>query len=339
MSTAAMYRDPNQPIEERVKDLMARMTLTEKAAQMAQIERSVATSEAIKHLSIGSILSTPGPSVSAQEWVEMVDGFQRFALESRLSIPIIYGTDAVHGHNNCYGAAIFPHNIGLGATRDPDLARRIGEATATELRATGIHFTFAPCVDVCRDPKWGRCYESYGEDTEIVSSLTSIVWGLQGSPAPDHTKGHPYIAGRKNVIACMKHFVGNGGSEGVNEGNTVLSIEELKSVHMKPFIDCLDRGICTVMASYTCWNSVKMHSNHFLLTQVLKEQLGFKGFLISDWEGIDELCEPYGSDYRLCIKTSINAGIDMVGANFRSVYLSLSLSLSLYIYIYIYIYI
>ncbi|KAJ0083422.1 hypothetical protein Patl1_31150 [Pistacia atlantica] len=221
----------------------------------------------------GSIQSAPGSgpfeNALSSDWADMVDGFQKSALESRLGIPLIYGIDAVH---------------------DGDLARRIGAATALEVRATGIHYTFAPCIAVCKDPRWGRCYESYGEDTDIVRKMTPIVSGLQGEPP----KGHHHlitffstssviiqICFKNNIIACAKHFVGDG-------------------------------GVCTVMASYSSWNGSKLHGDHFLLTEVLKNKLGFKGFLISDWEGIDELTIPYGSNYRQCISTVVNAGIDMV---------------------------
>lgn len=176
MAAAALYKDAAAPVEARVRDLLGRMTLREKAAQMAQIERTVASPRAIAELGAGSVLngggSAPLPRASAADWARMVDGMQRHALSSRLAVPILYGTDAVHGHNNVYGATVFPHNVGLGATRDAELARKIGEATALEVRATGIHWTFAPCVAVCRDPRWGRCYECYSEDTEVVRSLT-----------------------------------------------------------------------------------------------------------------------------------------------------------------------
>ncbi|PKA55851.1 Beta-xylosidase/alpha-L-arabinofuranosidase 2 [Apostasia shenzhenica] len=251
------------------------MTLQEKVAQMAQIER-------------------------------MVDTMQTWALSSRLGIPILYATDAVHGHNNLLDATIFPHNVGIGATRDEGLAHRIGVATALEVRATGIHYTFAPCVAVCRDPRWGRCYESYGEDPEIVCGMTGIVSGLQGSPPEGHL-------GSKNVIACAKHFLGDGGThKGINEGNTSCTFEELERIHMKPYLDCLAQGVCTIMASYSSWNGRPLHSDRYLLTDVLKFKLGFKGFIISDYEGIDRLTWPHGSNYRYCISASVNAGIDMV---------------------------
>ncbi|XP_031277793.1 uncharacterized protein LOC116136217 [Pistacia vera] len=341
-----IYKNPNAHIEDRIKDLLSRMTLKEKIGQMTQIERGVATSEALKDLSIGSILSGGGSGLGpfenalssdwadmvdgsilsgggsglgpfenalSSDWADMVDGYQKSALESRLGIPLIYGIDAVHGNNSIYGATIFPHNIGLGATRDGDLARRIGAATALEVRATGIHYTFAPCIAVCKDPRWGRCYESYGEDTDIIRMMTPIVSGLQGEPPKGHPNGYPFMAGRNNIIACAKHFVGDGGTKrGKNEGDTILPYDDLEKVHMAAFLDCISQGVCTVMASYSSWNGRKLHADHFLLTEVLKNKLGFKGFLISDSEGLDRLWKPHGSNYRYCISSAINAGIDMV---------------------------
>ncbi|KAI8016687.1 Beta-glucosidase BoGH3B [Camellia lanceoleosa] len=312
-----IYKNPNEPIESRIKDLLSRMTLKEKIGQMTQIDRGVATPSAIRDLSIGSILSAGGggpfEKAVSSDWADMIDGFQKAALESRLGIPLIYATDAIHGNNNVYGATVFPHNVGLGATRDEELTRRIGVATALEVRASGTHYTFAPCVAVCRDSRWGRCYESYSEDAEIVRKMTSIVTGLQGQLPQGHTKGYPFVAGRKNVIACAKHFVGDGGTDkGINEGNTIASYDELERIHMAPYLDCISQGVCTVMASYSSWNGRKLHSDHFLLTQVLKEKLGFKGFVISDSEGLDRLSHPYGSNYRNCVLLAINAGIDMV---------------------------
>ncbi|CAK8542702.1 unnamed protein product [Lathyrus sativus] len=312
------YMNPSEPIEARIKNLLSLMTLKEKIGQMTQIERSVTTPSAIQDFTIGSVYCAPPNSATSDkqvssDWADMVDGFQKLALKSRLGIPIIYGTDAVHGNNNVYGTTIFPHNVALGATRDSDLVERIGAATSLELRASGTHFTCAPCVAVCKDPRWGRCYESYSEDTEIVRKMTSLVSGLQGQPPQTHPRGYPFVAGRNKVMACAKHFVGDGGTEkGVNEGNTVLSYQDLERIHMSPYVDCIDQGVSSIMISYSSWNGVKLHGHRFLINEILKENLGFKGFVISDWEGIDELCQPYGSDYRYCISTAINAGIDMV---------------------------
>lgn len=193
------YKDPKQPINSRIRDLIGRMTLAEKIGQMTQIERQVASANVMKQYFIGSILSgggsVPSPQASPAIWVNMVNEFQKGALSTRLGIPLIYGTDAVHGNNNVYNATLFPHNIGLGATRDPGLIKRIGEATALEVRATGIQYTFAPCIAVCRDPRWGRCYESYSEDHKVVQQMTDIILGLQGEIPVNHTKGVPYVAG------------------------------------------------------------------------------------------------------------------------------------------------
>nr|GME01270.1 beta-glucosidase BoGH3B-like [Ipomoea batatas] len=313
-----IYRDPRAPVEARVKDLLSRMTLQEKLGQMTQIERSVATPSVLRDLSIGSILSVGGScpfeNALSKDWADMIDGFQRAALESRLGIPLIYGVDAVHGNNNVYGATIFPHNIGLGATRDDELARKIGVATALE----GLAAVLTPLLpvlqkQVCKDPRWGRCYESFSEDTEIVRKMASVITGLQGQPPPGHPSGYPFLAGRNNIVACAKHFVGDGGThEGRNEGNTILSYEDLERIHLAPYLDCLSQGVCTIMASYSSWNGTQMHTSKFLLTDVLKGKLGFKGFIITDCAALDRLSNPFGSNYRRCVLAAINAGIDMV---------------------------
>ncbi|KAM0927178.1 hypothetical protein ACQ4PT_003261 [Festuca glaucescens] len=312
-----LYKDASVPVEARVRDLLGRMTLREKAGQMAQIERTVVSSRALAELGAGSVLSSGGSAphdrASPSDWASMVDDAQRLALSSRLAISILYGTDAVHGHNNVLAATVFPHNAGLGASRDAELVRKIGEATALEVRATGIHWAFAPCVAVCRDPRWGRCYESYNEDPEIVRSLTTLVTGLQGRPPAGHPHGYPFLRSvRENVLACAKHFVGDGGThKGINEGNTICSLEDLERIHMKPYIDCITQGVATVMASYSQWNGQPLHASRYLLTDVLKGKLGFQGFVVTDLEGIDRLSEPQGSDYRYCIAQSVNAGTDM----------------------------
>nr|AFM39013.1 glycosyl hydrolase [Sinapis alba] len=317
-----VYQNPDAPVEARVKDLLSRMTLPEKIGQMTQIERRVASPAAIRDFFIGSVLnaggSAPFEDAKSSDWADMIDGFQQSALASRLGIPLIYGTDAVHGNNNVYGATVFPHNIALGATRDADLVRRIGAATALEVRASGVHWAFAPCVAVLGDPRWGRSYECYGEDPGLVSEMTSLVSGLQGEPPLEHPNGYPFVAGSNNVVACAKHFVGDGGTDkGVNEGNTIASYEDLEKIHIPPYLKCLAQGVSTVMASYSSWNGSNLHSNYFLLTEVLKEKLGFKGFIVSDWEGLDRLSEPWGSNYRNCVKTAVNAGIDMVMVPFK----------------------
>ncbi|KAL9225011.1 hypothetical protein vseg_000983 [Gypsophila vaccaria] len=311
-----MYKDPQQPVAARVKDLLSRMTLEEKIGQMTQIDRTMAISNTMKTYSIGSVLSgggsTPLPEATALDWMNMVNGFQKEALSSRLGIPMIYGIDAVHGHNNVYNATIFPHNVGLGAARDADLIKRIGTATALEVRATGIQYTFAPCLAVCRDPRWGRCYESYSEDHKIVQEMTDIISGLQGDVPPSR-KGTPYVGGKDKVAACAKHFVGDGGTtKGINENNTVIDMQGLLSIHMPAYVDAISKGVSTVMVSYSSWNGVRMHADRDLVTGYLKGTLNFKGFVISDWQGIDRLTTPPGGNYTYSVLAGIQAGIDMV---------------------------
>ncbi|CAI8590402.1 unnamed protein product [Vicia faba] len=311
------YKDPKQPIATRVKDLLSRMTLEEKIGQMTQIDRSVANVNVMKNSFIGSVLSGGGseplPKASAEDWVNMINEFQKGALASRLGIPMIYGIDAVHGHNNVYNATIFPHNVGLGCTRDPSLAQRIGAATALEVRATGIPYVFAPCIAVCRDPRWGRCYESYSEDHKIVQEMTEIIPGLQGDIPPHVKKGFPYVSGKTKVAACAKHFVGDGGTtKGVNENNAVIDWHGLLGIHMPAYSDAIIKGVSTVMVSYSSWNGVKMHANRDLVTGFLKNTLKFKGFVISDWQGIDKITTPPGSNYTYSVQASIQAGVDMV---------------------------
>ncbi|XP_071930618.1 uncharacterized protein [Coffea arabica] len=311
------YKDPNQPVNVRVRDLLSRMTLEEKIGQMTQIDRKISSKEIMKKYFIGSVLSGggsyPSPTASAETWINMINEFQEGALSTRLGIPMIYGIDAIHGNNNVYNATIFPHNIGLGVTRDPELVKRIGAATALETRATGIPYTFAPCIAVCRDPRWGRCYESYSEDHKIVQAMTEIIPGLQGDVPANFPKGIPYIAGRNKVAGCAKHFVGDGGTtNGINENNTVIDWNGLQSIHMPAYLDSIKKGVATVMVSYSSWNGEKMHANKKLITGYLKKQLKFKGFVISDSQGIDRITSPPHANYTYSVEAGILAGIDMI---------------------------
>lgn len=310
------YKDPKQPLGARIKDLMKRMSLEEKIGQMTQIERKVASADVMKQYFIGSVLSgggsVPAPKASVQDWVNMVNEIQKGALSTRLGIPMIYGIDAVHGHNNVYKATIFPHNIGLGVTRDPELVKRIGAATALEVRATGIPYAFAPCIAVCRDPRWGRCYESYSEDHKIVQMMTEIIPGLQGD-LPPKSRSVPFVAGKTKVAACAKHFVGDGGTvKGVDESNTVINIKDLFSIHMPAYYDSIKKGVATVMVSYSSVNGEKMHANGNLVTGFLKNKLKFRGFVISDWQGIDRITNPPHANYTYSVYAGILAGIDMI---------------------------
>ncbi|CAI9105900.1 OLC1v1004924C1 [Oldenlandia corymbosa var. corymbosa] len=311
------YKDPKQPMVTRINDLMSRMTLKEKIGQMTQLDRENLTAEIMRDYSIGSVLSgggsVPFPKATPQDWMNMVNGLQNGSLSSRLGIPMIYGIDALHGHNNVYKATIFPHNVGLGATRDPELVKRIGEATAREVRATGIQYAFAPCIAVCRDPRWGRCFESYSEDTSIVKEMTTIISGLQGEIPPGSRKGVPYLGGQDKVAACAKHFVGDGGTvKGIDENNTVIDFKGLLHIHMPAYYSSIIQGVSTIMVSYSSWNGQKMHSNHMLITKFLKGYLKFKGFVISDWQGLDRMTYPVHDNYTNSVLTGISAGIDMV---------------------------
>ncbi|EEF38424.1 beta-glucosidase BoGH3B [Ricinus communis] len=313
------YKDPSQPLNVRIRDVMKRMTLAEKIGQMVQLDRSVVTPEIMRDYSIGSILSgggsVPKEQATPQEWIDMVNSFQNGSLSSRLGIPMIYGIDAVHGHNNVYKATLFPHNVGLGATRDPELVKRIGAATALEVRATGINYVFAPCIAVCRDPRWGRCFESYSENPSVVKSMTEIIPGLQGD-SPN--KGVPYVGGNDKVAACAKHFVGDGGTtKGINENNTVIDYHGLLSIHMPGYLHSVIKGVSTVMVSYSSWNGIKMHANRDLVTGFLKETLNFRGFVISDWQGIDRITSPAHANYSYSVLKGVSAGIDMVMVPFN----------------------
>jgi beta-glucosidase len=223
------YKDPSQPVATRVNDLMSRMSLDEKLGQMTQAERMSVSNAQITQFRIGSVLSGGGSAPSpntATGWANMYDGFQNAALATPLGIPMIYGVDAVHGHNNVVGATIFPHNIGLGATRDPALVQNIGRAVAEEVSGTGIDWDFAPCLCVARNDRWGRTYESFGERPDLVSSMTTIVTGLQGSS----------LSAPGSVLATAKHYVGDGGTTGgVDQGNTQISEADLRAIHLPPF--------------------------------------------------------------------------------------------------------
>ncbi|KAK3205525.1 hypothetical protein Dsin_019571 [Dipteronia sinensis] len=316
-TTYAKYKDPKQPLNARIKNLMSQMTLEEKIGQMVQIEGSVATADVMNKYFIGSVLSgggsVPAPKASAQTWVNMVNEIQKGSLSTRLAIPMLYGIDAVHGNNNVYNATIFPHNVGLGVTRDPQLIKKIGDATALEVRATGIPYAFAPCIAVCRDPRWGRCYESYSEDHKIVQAMTEIIPGLQGDVPANSKKGVPFVAGKKKVVACAKHYVGDGGTtKGINENNTVINLNGLLSIHMPAYYNAISKGVASVMVSYSSWNGKRMHANHELVTGFLKNKLKFRGFVISDWQGIDRITSPPHANYSYSVEAGVGAGIDMI---------------------------
>ena len=301
----APYLDPRLAVADRVDDLLDRMSLDEKLGQMTQPERKYVTPEEVTRYGIGSVLSSGGsaPAPNTPErWADMYDGFQRAALAGPLRIPLMYGVDAVHGHNTVVGATIFPHNIGLGASRDPALVREIGAATAREMAGTGVDWNFAPCVCVARNDRWGRTYESFGEVPELPSMMTTAIEGLQGDE----------LGGSASVLATAKHYVGDGGTEGGDDrGDAKLPEKELREIHLPPFRAAVRRGVGSVMVSYSSWNGLKMHQNRYLITDVLKRELGFTGFVVSDYNGIDEIDGEAGFT-RDEVAAAVNAGIDMV---------------------------
>ena len=299
-----MKQTPTSPaIVERAEEILSRMSLEHKVGQMTQPERMSCTPDDVRRYHIGSILSGGGSAPGGNrpaDWVEMNDAYWEASMDDgadRVAVPVIYGIDAIHGNNNVLGATVFPHNIGLGAAQDPDLIGRIATATRREILATGVDWTFAPTLAVARDHHWGRTYESYSEDPARVARYAGVfVEAMQGDLGDD------------SIVACAKHWVGDGGTtHGIDQGETTLPWEELERLHIAPYPPAIDAGVLTVMASFNSWNGDKCHGHRHLLTEVLKQRLGFEGFIISDWDGVDYLAEDYGE----AIALSVNAGVDM----------------------------
>jgi beta-glucosidase len=319
-----VYKNPHRPIDERVRDLLGRMSLADKVGQMTQAERAAAGQpDIVESLRLGSVLSGGGSAPTQNTpaaWADMVDTFQRKALSTPLGIPIIYGVDAVHGHGNLFGATIFPHNIGLGATRDPALVTRAAAITAEEVRATGIPWNFSPCLCVTRDARWGRSYESFGESPGLVSVMgAAAVVGLQGRAQRD-------LDENDHVLATVKHFAGDGdtrynangptGTYTIDQGITITNRQDFARINLAPFwaaIRFADPGSAMPSFSSVDWtedgvgNPIKMHQNQDLISGVLKAKMRLDGFVISDWEGIHQLPGTYAEQVRL----GVNAGIDM----------------------------
>jgi beta-glucosidase len=285
-----------------IEELLGKMTLDEKIGQMIQIDWKLAkNTDDVRKLYVGSVLngasSLPEPN-APENWVKLVTSIQTRALGTRLGIPIIWGTDAVHGNALVKGATIFPHNIGMGCTRNPELAEKIGRAAALEMLATGIPWTFAPCIAVPRDERWGRTYEGFGETPELSEMMAAAtVKGLQGQPGQSD-----------GVLACAKHFLGDGGTAGgKDQGDTICSEQELRAIHLPGYAAAVKAGVGSIMVSFSRWNGAPMHANKHLITDVLKGELHFEGFVISDWEAIATL--PGSNDRK--IEAAINAGVDM----------------------------
>jgi len=292
--------------DQQVDALLAQMTLDEKIGQMVQVDSGALKDKAdVQKYFLGSVLSggnsDPDHGNTAQDWLKFVTEFQNQALQTRLKIPLLYGIDAVHGHNNIDGAVIFPHHIGMGATHDPKLIERTERVTAEEVAGTGIRWAFAPCITVPQDERWGRTYEGYSDNTALVSELgAAAVIGFQG----EKLSAEP-----ASVLACAKHFIGDGGTtNGIDQGNTICDEATLRKLFLPPYVAAIKAGVGSIMVSYNSWNGEKMHGNKYLLNGVLKGELGFKGFLVSDWAAIDQLSPDYKSD----IEQSISAGLDMI---------------------------
>ena len=318
---AALPR-PLKSFDAQVREVLARMTLEEKVGQMTQPEQDALKElDDIRNYFVGSLLSGGNSDPkrdgvtdnSLTAWTDMYDRYQTVAMKSRLGIPILYGVDAVHGHNNVIGATVFPHNIGLGCTRDPRLVEAAARVTAEEVRATGIQWTFAPCVTVPRDERWGRTYEGFAESPDLAASLgAAAVRGFQ-----QNDLAHPL-----SVLACAKHYVGDGGTQmgtgtfGVadggkprlDQGDTRLTERELRRIHMPGYPATVRAGVGSIMPSYSSWNGTKVSGHKYLMTDVLKREIGFDGFLISDYNAVDQITK----DYKQAIAMSINAGMDMV---------------------------
>ena len=315
-STAATagdrYLDPRAPVDERVADLLSRMSLDEKLGQMTLVEKGSISPDQVAEYHIGAVLSGGGGSPrpnTPSAWREMVGAYQAAALSTPLAIPMLYGVDAIHGHNNLRNAVIFPHSVGLGAAGDPELVEAIGRATAIETAATGIRWTYSPVLAVPQDVRWGRTYEAFGENPELVSLLgAAMIRGLQGENLTDDT----------SVLATAKHFVGDGGTAWgtstaagyqIDQGVTLAPEADLRAIHLIPYEAAFGAGALSVMASYSNWENGKVHGDRFLLTEVLRGDLGFGGFVVSDWGAVDQVIP---GDYYGSVVQSVNAGIDLV---------------------------
>jgi beta-glucosidase len=309
-----------------VQQLLAHMSLEDKVGQMIQADIASISPAELQTYKLGSILAggnaAPGDNVrtTPQAWLDLTDDFYRASLAvtnaAHPPIPILFGIDAVHGHAKVLGATIFPHNVALGAAHDPDLVRRIGQATAEEVAATGIDWTFAPTVAVARDVRWGRSYESYSESPELVAEYApAVVTGLQGQ------RGTPQFMGPGHTLSSVKHFLGDGGTlGGRDQGNSIVSEADLSAVHGVGYPAAINAGALIVMASYNSWNGVKLHANRYLLTDILKGRLGFQGFVVGDWNAHEQI--PGCTKYRCA--AAILAGVDMLMApdSWRELYKS-----------------
>jgi beta-glucosidase len=315
---AASWPGPQWPLprdaamETRIDGLLASMRLEEKVGQVIQGDISTVTPDDVRRYHLGSVLngggSGPGGDDFAppEKWLALADAFHAASIDKsggRAGIPVMWGTDAMHGHSNIVGATLFPHNIGLGATHSPELLARIAAITAEQVRTTGMDWTFAPTVTVPQDDRWGRTYEGFSEDPALVASYAGVfVRGLQGDPT-----GKDFLGGR-HVISSVKHFVGDGGTTtGVDQGDAQIGENVLREVHAAGYPPAIEAGVQTVMVSYSSWNGVKNHGNRYLMTDVLKGRMNFDGFIVGDWNGHGQVP---GCKVDDCPQ-AINAGLDM----------------------------
>ncbi|MGZ3298330.1 MAG: glycoside hydrolase family 3 protein, partial [Asticcacaulis sp.] len=296
-------------MEKRITGMLGQMTVEEKVGQVIQPEWKTITPQDVIAYHIGSIENGGGAvpkgdkHSTVKDWVELIEPYYRASMAPgrKVTIPLIWASDAVHGHNNVYGATLFPHNIGLGAAHDPDLIRCIGEVTAAEVRSTGMDWSFAPTIAVARDDRWGRTYESYSEDPKIVEQYAAaMVAGLEG-------QGKTFLDGN-HVISTAKHFLGDGSTDGGrDQGDSTVSEADLARLHGVAYADAINAGTQSVMASYNSWHGTKMHANRALLTDVLKGRMGFDGFIMGDWLAHGQIPGCSNSD----CATAFNAGLDI----------------------------
>ena len=296
LSNSAFSFTISSESKQKAKLHLEKLNLQQKIAQMTQAERQHASPADVKKYGLGSILSGGGSNPTPntpKTWLKMVKDYHKNSLESDSGIPLIYGVDAVHGHNNVLSATIFPHNIGLGVANNESLMKEMGKVVGQEMKATGIYWNFAPTTAIAMDKRWGRFYESFSNNTEKVTKLSmAYMEGLQS----------------EGVLATPKHYLGDGGTEfGHDRGDTILSEEELRRIHLPPYIEAIKKGALSIMVSFSSINGKKMHGHKYWITDVLKNELGFSGFTVSDWNGIEEL----PGSYKEQIKKSVNAGIDL----------------------------
>ncbi|WP_350431264.1 glycoside hydrolase family 3 N-terminal domain-containing protein [Shewanella sp. H8] len=307
--TPAIAKNP--VLEAKITELVSKMTLEQKVAQMIQPEIRDITVEDMRQYGFGSYLNGGGgypnndKHATPADWIALAESFYQASIDDSIdgiNIPTMWGTDAVHGHNNVIGATLFPHNIGLGAANNPKLIEKIAAITAQEVMVTGIDWVFAPTVAVVRDDRWGRTYEGYSEDPQIVKAYAyAIVEGLQGSIKADFLSD-------QHVISTVKHFIGDGGTEnGIDQGDNLANEQDLYDIHAQGYVGGLNAGAQSVMASFNSWHGVKNHGNKYLLTDVLKDKLNFDGFVVGDWNGHGQVA---GCSNESCAQ-SVNAGLDI----------------------------